>query len=71
MEDYLAWKWYRIFGYVNKLRWVYETDPEEIDVPDGYRVNRGNRLRVYTMTQSRKSTSEQNSNLAAAGTRYR
>jgi len=37
MEDYLAWKWYRIFGYVNKLRWVYETDPEEIDVPDGYR----------------------------------
>jgi len=54
MEDYSAWKWHRIFGYVNKLRWVYETDPEEIDVPDGYRVNRGNRLRVYDDTEQKK-----------------
>lgn len=54
MEGYLAGEWYRIFGYVNKLRWVYETDPEEIDVTDSYRVNRGNRLRVYDDAEQKK-----------------
>lgn len=47
MEHYTPLEWYRIHGYVNKLRWVYEVDPEKIDIPDDYRLNRGDRLVVF------------------------
>lgn len=47
MENYTAEEWAWIYGYVDKLRWVYETDPAELDVPNDYRLDRGDRLIVY------------------------
>jgi len=54
MENYSAYEWFLIHGYVNKLRWVYETDPEELDVPNNYRLDRGERLTVYDEEEQKK-----------------
>lgn len=54
MENYSAYEWSLIHGYVNKLRWVYQTDPEELDVPEDYRLDRGNHLIVYDEEEQKK-----------------
>jgi len=54
MEHYTPQEWYRIHGYVNKLRWVYEVDPEKLDIPDDYRLDRGNHLVVFDEEEQEK-----------------
>ena len=54
MENYSPYEWFLIHVYVNKLRWVYETDPEELDVPNNYRLDRGERLTVYDEEEQKK-----------------
>jgi hypothetical protein len=54
MENYGAYEWFLIYGYVNKLRWVYETDPAKLDVPDGYRLDRGEHMTVYDEEEQKK-----------------
>lgn len=47
MESYSAEEWFKIFGYVGKLAWIYSDEPYEIDVPYDYQVPRGHRLTIY------------------------
>ncbi|QCS43619.1 hypothetical protein [Natrinema versiforme] len=54
MENYIAREWHLIHGYVGKLRWVYETDPKELDIPDDYRLNRGEHLTVFDEEEQKK-----------------
>lgn len=54
MENYTAREWHLIHGYVGKLRWVYETDPDELDIPDDYRLNRGEHLTVFDEEEQKK-----------------
>lgn len=54
MKNYTAREWHLIHGYVGKLRWVYETDPEELDIPDDYRLNRGEHLTVFDEEEQKK-----------------
>lgn len=54
MENYSAYEWFLIYGYMDKLRWVYETDPAELDVPDDYRLDRGDHLTVYDEEEQKK-----------------
>jgi hypothetical protein len=54
MKHYTPQEWYWIHGYVNKLQWVYEVDPEEIDIPDDYRLDRGDHLVVFDEEEQAK-----------------
>jgi len=54
MDNYSAEEWFRIYGYVDKLRWVYETDPDELDISEDYRINRGEHLIVYDEKEQKR-----------------
>lgn len=54
MKNYTAREWHRIHGYVDKLRWVYETDPGELEVPDDYRLNRSEHLTIFDEEEQKK-----------------
>lgn len=54
MQNYTPKEWYRIFGYLERLNWLYEVDTDDIDVPDDWEINRERRFTLWDAEEQQR-----------------